>query len=254
MISTTTSPELQNDAYARALAEQKRIQEHWIFERLRLEAECSDDPEMQAAVLKMCAQDALFWFDHFAWTKDPREESEHQDVPMILYPYQRDYVNWLISNIEATQGPLERRNLLTEKSRDMGVSWMTYLTVLWWWRFRKGSFLITSRKEEEVDKRGNMDTPFEKMRWSLLKWPTWMMPPSFDWGKHDKHLLLINPLGGQIKGESANPNVGSGGRNLAVIFEEHSKMPYDEAAYKSAGQNTKVRVSIGTPNGPFGKF
>lgn len=242
------------ELYREELARQAEIQNEWIQRRMKLMIECENDPELQAAVIRHCKEDPIFFFNYFAWTDDPRSDSDEQTMPLIPYEYQVEFILWLKKLIEDTIGTGERRNGLVEKTRDMGASWIVCVFLLWWWRFRNGKFMFLSRKEEEVDVRGDLDTPFEKMRWSLRQWPEWMLPPKFDWKYHDKHMLLKNPAGGQIVGESANKSAARGGRNLMTIFDEHPVMGNDEAAWKSAGSSTRVRLSIGTPAGPTGKY
>lgn len=250
-ISRSLAPEL---AYKAALDEQETIQNEWIERRLKLVWDCEQDEKIKAAVLKHCENDPLFFFDYFAWTDDPRGLSDEQIMPLIRYEFQTQLILWLKENIESTMGTAERRNLLIEKTRDMGVSWVVCVFLLWWWRFRNGKFIFLSRKEQEVDVRDDLDTPFEKMRWSLRRWPDWLLPPKFDWKYHDKNMLLKNPSGGQIVGESANKSASRGGRCLMAVFDEHPVMGNDEAAWRSAAGSTRVRLSIGTPAGPTGKY
>lgn len=225
-----------------------------MYKRLELQARAEYDPEVQAAIRALCTKDVFFWFNHFAWTYDPRERADRQTVPFILWDYQIELVTWLLENIEATMGTVERRNLAIEKSRDMGASWVVFLFAMWAWQFRNYSILLGSRKQEEVDVRGDMDTPFEKIRFNLRKQPPYLMPPNFDWKSHDKQLCLINPLGGEITGEASTSDFGRGGRKVLVIFDEFAAFTNDEAAWASAAQSTNVRLAISTPMGPHNKF
>lgn len=244
--------------YQSALAEQKRIQETWMKRRAQMMLECDarnpDHLKVRAAIIKMCEEDPIFFFNMFAWTNDPRLPDGEQDIPFILYEFQEQIIYWLIHHIKATQGNLARRNLLIEKSRDMGLSWLVYDLMLWWWRFKHGRFMIAGMTEAAVDTRGDMDTPFEKLRWSLRWWPDWLLPQGFKWNDHDKHLTLTNPRGGHIVGKAGVKNVGRGGRSLMTVFDEFPHMENDEIAWKSAAGTTNVRLAIGTPNGPTGKF
>lgn len=245
----TESPEVQ-----RKYKELEEIQGAWIRKRLKLEAEAATDKELQVAIRAICADDPIFWFNHFAWTYDPRQRAENQVVPFILWDYQIDLIHWLKENIEATMGTIDRRNLGIEKSRDMGISWVVIEFIQWWWQFKNGSFLLGSRKQEEVDVRGDLDTMFGKLRFNLERQPSYLMPPGFDWKHHDKQLCLINPTGGEITGESAASNFARGGRKLCIVFDEHAAMGNDESAWTAAAQSTNVRLSVSTPSGPNNKF
>jgi hypothetical protein len=240
--------------------ERERLQEMWLRKRLQLEADCRYGNEeytpeqMQQAVRLMCKEDIFFFFNYFAWTVDPRQKAERQIMPFLLYEYQVDLVKWLLEHIGATQGTIERRNLILEKSRDMGASWVVALLAMWLCYFRNSNILIGSRKEEEVDKKGDLDCPFEKIRFNVRRLPPFLRAPGFDPDKHLGFLLLQNPEGGQIVGESANPEFGRGGRSLLTIFDEFSVWQNDDSAWKASAQTTNVRLAIATPKGPYGKF
>ena len=248
---------MKSTEHPEVLRKQKELEETqalWIRKRLELEAAAEHDPQLQVAIRKLCAADPFFWFDYFAWTYDPRQKAENQVVPFILWDYQKDLITWLKENIEATMGSIERRNLAIEKSRDMGASWVVILFIFWWWQFHNGSFLLGSRKQEEVDVRGDLDTMFGKLRFNLERQPKYLMPPGFDWKHHDKQLCLINPTGGEITGESSAANFARGGRKLAIVFDEHAAMGNDESAWTAAAGSTNVRISVSTPAGPHNKF
>lgn len=240
--------------FEQARLEWKARREKNVLQRLDMMTKTMDNPDIQAAVIAHCKNDPEYFFDMFVWTYDPREPAGEQEIPMLLYPYQRKFIRQLKECIESTQGTLERYNIIIKKSRDMGASWVIDLFFLWMWLFRNGSFTIGSRKEEEVDVLGDMDTHFAKLRWAIDRLPAWMLPPNFKMGEHSKHLNLVNPNGGEITGESANPNFARGGRKLAVLFDEHAAMGNDESSWTSASLSTKVRISVSTPRGPSGKY
>lgn len=229
-------------------------QEKWLLKRLELETLAKYDVEVQAAVRAMCTQDVFFWFNHFAWTYDPRQTPDKQVVPFILWDFQVELIQWLLENIEATLGTIERRNLAIEKSRDMGASWVVALFAFWAWNFRNYSILIGSRKMDGVDILGDMSTLFEKIRFNIKRQPNYLLPPNWSFDKHSKLATLINPLGGEITGEASTGDFGRGGRKTLIIFDEFAAFERDEPAWQSAAQSTNVRLAISTPLGPHNKF
>lgn len=247
-------PLLSPEPYLQAREQQRRIQLDWFAKREALLKKAETDATVRLAITALCQEDPVTFFQYFLCTYDPRPESSRKNVPFIPYDYQVDMLYWLRDSIRATQGTTERKNLLVEKSRDMGASWTILGFFLWSWLFENNSFLIISRKEEEVDKRGDMDTPFEKIRYMFYELPKWLRPSGFVEREHDKYMLFINPEGGDIVGESANAHAGRGGRKTAVLFDEQQAMGNDEPAYRACAQTTNVRISIGTPNGPVGKY
>ena len=66
---------------------------------------------------------------------------------------------------------------LVEKSRDMGATWTTVAFSVWLWLFRPGSAIgFGSRKELLVDRLGDMDSIFEKIRYTIKMLPGFLLP------------------------------------------------------------------------------
>lgn len=208
------------------------------------------DPVKQAAALELASRDPVFFIENFCWTFDPRETPS--DLPFILYPYQKDYVHWLIERIEAGEDGL------TDKSRDMGATYVALCVFLWYWRFRKNArFLIGSRKEDLVDgkEESKDDAPlFKKLDYNVKRWPAWFLPRGFDPSLHRTFLNLTNPENdAQISGESANADFGRGGRYKAIILDEFAFWDFDTEAWKACSQSTPCRLAISTADS-IGKF
>ncbi len=253
--------------YERALDQEAAKRKDWLLRRARFRLLVDTSLERQAAVWKLCASTKpftfyhkdivekpivypnglIFFFDWYLNTYDPR--TRERWVPFLLYMFQIEILLWLLSNVEACIGNIERRNLLIEKARDMGISWLVCGFILWYVLFRNGDFLIGSRKLEEVDKKGDLDCPFQRIREMMSFLPSYLHPPGFDPRIHDKECLFINPKGGQIAGEASTPNFGRGGRYLMVWLDEQQAWEYAAAAYNSCAQTTNVRLSVGTADG-----
>ncbi len=216
--------------------------------RLRWLRTAHRDLRLQALLLECCRRDIHFWFEHFCWTFDPRRPQPHQ--PFVPYPFQRSIIGEITRCIDTGA------DLLIEKSRDMGVSWLTLLVFQYYWLFRAGSnFHLGSRKQETVDRRGDISTLFEKLRYNLDWLPPWMRPCGYVPARHDNLLRLINPANGNIlTGESSNENFARGGRYKAVLFDEFPFWDNDDAAFASAGQSTPCRIVVGTPYGKANRF
>ena len=186
----------------------------------------------------------------FAWSKDPRKP--YPRIQFFLYPYEVDAIQDLISAIENGE------DLLIEKTRDMGASWMVLYVFTWYWLFIPNSdFRVGSRKEDFVDKIGDMDTLLEKVRFCLKSVPLWMLPEGFDIGQNATYMKIINPANkNAIMGESANIHFGSGGRRKALMLDEYAKWDGSVAsgAWTSTGDVTKCRIVASTPVGSGNKF
>lgn len=218
-----------------------------LQDRVAVLLAAKDNRAKQAAHIEICRRDPLYWFNNFCYTMDPR--TDPAIVPFNLYPVQEWFVTTLLEYLT------KQEDIALEKSRDVGASWLIALTFQYCWLFKPGwNFHIGSRKEEYVDKRGDMSTLFEKLRFNLEYMPTWLLPAEFNPDKHINHMRIINPANGNtITGESSNPNFARGGRYRAILFDEFPVWENAEPAWTSASQSTNCRIPIGTPNGKHNK-
>lgn len=205
----------------------------------------------RAKLKELFHRDILFAFNTFFYTLDVRKRPFHHQ-PFCTYPYQDEMIVSLVKAIN------EGKDIPTEKSRDMGVSWMVILVFLWFWLDPEGGadFLLGSRIEDYVDKKGDMRTLLEKARYALYKLPLWLRPKNFQKKVHDNFMKLANPeTGATITGESNNENFSTGGRYLAILFDEFAKWKQtDESAWTAAGDATPCRIPVSTPFGVGGKY
>ena len=213
---------------------------------------CKEDPIFAQDVRDYCAKDIVFWIENFCWAKDPRKKPEDVTQFILYDAYQIEFIKSLIAHIEG------KKDLLIEKSRDMGASWMVLFVLQHRWLFRDGSdYKVGSWKEPYVDRAGDMDTLFEKLRFNLQRQPKFLMPNKFVWGTHSTYMKLVNPDNGNtIVGEAMTSNFGSGGRREAVLFDEFSKVDrgVDSAAWNATADVTPCRIVVATPVGSENKY
>ena len=167
------------------------------------------------------------------------------DVPFILYDFQRDWLKWVDWLRES------RKNGLVEKARDMGASYLAIIYDVHAWLFEPGYKAgWGSYKQEKVDRRGDMDSMFEKARHLISKLPSWMIPDGFSvGGPYDNFMRLTNPAtGATITGEVGD-NVGRGGRNTRYTLDEFAFFQRPELTEKGVSQNAPCIVYQSTVNG-----
>lgn len=213
-----------------------------LQERAELIQAARNNPLKQAALVEMCKRDILFWFNNFCWTFDPRKAPHN--FPFNLYPFQEQIVLELKHCIDTGE------YMLIKKSRDMGLSWLCLLVIQWYWLFEPGSdFHMTTRKEDDIDKKGVKSTMFQKLRYNLEWLPSWMAP---ELGKNDDSFMkLINPRNGNaITGEAPVIDFARSQRYKAIIMDEGARLPYGEASFHSASQSSDC---ILIPYTPYGK-
>jgi len=181
----------------------------------------------------------LFWVNTFAWAFDPRKTNCPIE-PFITYPFQdRAFL--------AIKDSVGDHDLFCDKSRDMGASWgFAPITYLWHWLFRSFvSFLMVSRKEDLVDKRGDPKCLFWKVLFVLDRLPKWMVP---DYTKTHMH-LHNNENGSTIDGESTTGDLAVGDRRTSVLLDEFSLVREGFDVIGRTRDVTRSRHINGTPRG-----
>lgn len=207
-----------------------------------------DTHNTKAGILKRCRDDIGFFFNTFLWTQDPRKRPA--DLPFLTYDYEDAYIHWLVEHIK------NGKDCLTEKSRDMGMSWTLMGVLLHGWLFDDGFLAhIGSKKEDDVDRSGDIRSLFEKLRYLLTRIPKWMLPYQFEWKKHSMFMRIINPYNNNaLTGESSNRDFGRAGRYRVVVLDEFAAMEYAEEAWTACGDSTPCRIAASTPRGTGNKF
>ena len=136
-------------------------------------------------------------------------------IPFILFPRQGEWIDWLLARWKGQESGL------TEKSRDMGISWLSVATAcslnLFYDDLNIG---FGSRKEEYVDKIGDPKSLFYKARQFLE-----LLPPEFtgEWNskKHSSHMVIKFPSTGSTLTGEAGDNIGRGNRT-AIYFKDEA--------------------------------
>ncbi len=216
--------------------------------RLREEAESlSAGPSVQDAETMRCASDPIYWIDRFCQTYDPR--TDKKTLPFHLFPKQKEFIAWLQERERLQQSGL------CEKSRGVGVSFLCAAYALHGWLYKPGCKVgFGSRKLEYVDKLGDLDSVFEKIRFMLYRLPEGMRPVGFREKIHDCYTKLLNPeTGAAITGEGGD-DVGRGGRTSLYFCDESAFWEHPQLAERSLIENTNVRIDVSTPNGPGNPF
>ena len=224
--------------------------------RKRLRDSARFDPDQQKILKAACAASPWFWINAFGMTFCVKEVGAdgHErpvsgnacHVPMITWLVQDEAIGIMLDCVEGGH------DMLIDKSRDMGASWLVSFIIHWFWQHRPGTtFLEMSRKEDLVDDRGNMDCLFEKHRY-IHRWqPLWLKPKRVS----DRHMHLGNEdIGSSIDGESTNVHAGHGGRRTAIMLDEFALVPDGDAIVSGTADNTACRIFNSTPYGPGTAF
>ena len=166
-------------------------------ERYRRLQKLRADPSMLPAVKKWYALHPEDFINDWALTVDPRVKGRSPVMPFLLFPRQIEAIEWI--------GGMHAQGLpgIMVKSRDVGASWIAGS-----WAVTKCLFTpdfmvgIGSAKEDKVDRSGDPDTLFYKMRMFLQNLPV-EFRGGWELSKHSAHMRLTFPeTGSSITGEA----------------------------------------------------
>lgn len=216
----------------------------------RMESLLTDD-DARREELTRCAGDVVYFLENYGWTLDPRGKVNLKTgkitpslLPFVPFEKQIEYLRWL-EELEADQV-----DGIAEKSREVGLTWLTVGFMVHRWLFRRGwKGGVGSRKEDLVDKKGNSDSIIEKMRILVCYLPHWMRPIGWSEEKHSPHLMFVNPSNGSVIVGEAGKNIGRGGRNAFYLLDEAAHIENSESVDAALSFNCPVKVSISTVNG-----
>lgn len=211
----------------------------------------SDPKTLKAAKVYYSTHPAEFimdWMD----TYDPRKSPTNANpalrgekwMPFVFFKRQKDVIDFFEScSHDQTSG-------LVEKCRDFGLTWLACGYSVWRWLFIKNDAIgWGSRKETLVDKPGDPDSIFEKIRLMLKRLPRIWLPAGFSWGRNSTYMKLLNPENGAIIAGEAGDNIGRGGRRSCMFLDEAAHLERPEKVEAALGDNTNVRIDISSVNG-----
>lgn len=196
--------------------------------------------------LAKCAKDKLYWFDTWVWTFNPKLVGASSPwVPMDLFDKQREAIRWF----EARSRNKEDGHFA--KSRDIGFTWMAGGYTVHRWLFEDGyKANFGSRKAEYVDRIGDPDSIFEKIRMIYRGLPRWMLPRVM----YDNSMLLINEDRNSIIRGEAGDDMGRGGRSTDYFFDEFAFVERADSVDAASVANADCRIFGSTVNGQGNLF
>lgn len=185
------------------------------------------------------------FINHWCDTYDPRKAGHGvTKLPLILFQRQEELVEFLHACL------LGEANGLIEKSRDMGATWVCCAFSVWLWLYWPGAAVgWGSRKEQLVDKLGDPDSIFEKMRMLINGLPPFFLPAGFSASEHMTYMRIINPENGATITGEAGDNIGRGGRKLVYFKDESAHYERPEKIEAALADTTRVQIDLSSVNG-----
>lgn len=197
----------------------------------------------QQADARLCAEDCLYWIA--AWGVIRNEKVANPlliDTPFDLWDSQVATIHWLGERMAKGQ------TALIPKSKELGVSWLACHYIYWGWRFQGWTSLMGSRIEDLVDRRGDLDSLFGKIRYIHEAQP----PHLQERRVIDNHLLFQNLRNrARIVGQRTTMDFGRGSRGRILFVDEFPSIPnrIQEGLIRGSESYGQLRLLIGNPQG-----
>ncbi|MHB1950128.1 MAG: hypothetical protein ACYCQK_01485 [Acidiferrobacteraceae bacterium] len=241
-------PTGETDFFYRALVPKDPWQNvafrQWILEK------CWADPKIAEEVWIICSRDLLFYVSVFGWLLEPRDKAPWQpsrcfgsarEIPFALRTYQEEV-------FKRMQVCLGKRDMLIEKSREMGATWMVLYLFDWAWRFHAHQhFGVMSKDEDSADKPDDPDSLLAKVDFIDSHLPHFLRAQR---DRKADHTIHNRENASTIVAWACTGNVGRSGRKRAVFCDEAHFFPAisDSASLDSLQHTTYCRIIVSTPN------
>lgn len=219
----------------------------WRMERLE---RIRKAPEMLPALREFYRTNPAQFIIDWGMTTDPRnlDFGLPVSIPFLLFPKQEEWINWIMDRRKGLE------NGLTEKSREMGLSWTSIGLACSLCLFNKEMVIgFGSRKEEYVDSTGSPKALF----WKARKFVE-MLPVEFrgvwNYKKHAPYMRVEFPESGSVITGEAGDNIGRGDRTTLYFVDEAAFLKRPQLIEASLSQTTRCRIDLSSVNGMANPF
>lgn len=164
-------------------------------------------------------------------------------IPFVLFPKQREWVEWVVAKWR------KRERGLTEKSRDVGLSWLSTSLACTLCLFHDNLAIgFGSRVKEYVDQSGGSMKPLLPKARVFMK----NLPEEFRGGWDDScapYMRLMFPnTGSMITGEGGD-QIGRGDRQAIYFIDEAAYLERAELVENSLSFTTNCRIDLSSVSG-----
>ena len=192
-----------------------------------------------------CRSSVLYFINTFCYVLDPRPTTGTRILPFVTYPFQDDFITWLVWLIRRkTEG-------VAEKSRDMGASWSCAAVAVWLTLFHDNmTDYFMSMNQNDVDSR-TPDSLLGKCRFLLEHLPDWMRG-----GWEEKALgvdaymnIRIPSTSSFIVGVLSKGTAARGGRTSILFADEWAFVEDSTNVLRSISALSGCKLFLSTANG-----
>lgn len=219
----------------------------WRLDRFR---NLRNNPNLLPALRKFYKDDPAQFIIDWGVTFDPRNVERNLPtlMPFLLFPRQEEWIRWFMERWKNQEPGL------TDKSRDMGMSWLFTALSATICLFNEGVVAgLGSRKEIYVDKKGDPKSLLFKVRQFVSNLPH-EFRGSWDENRHSRFMRVEFPDTQSIITGEAGDGIGRGDRASFYFVDEAAWLPRPELVDASLSQTTNCRIDISTPRGMNNPF
>lgn len=188
-----------------------------LLYRIQVNQRAARDPAFAGLQREICKSSILYYVNVFGWTFDPRRIQSGLDpeLPFCTFPFQDEYLEWRLWTLKHQMAGV------TEKSRDVGVSWLNMSANSYLINFFQGSVAyLTALREEDVCNKG-VDSLFGKVRFFQSRLPAWLRNGWEPGSRDDIHMYLSIPdMNSAVRGQKVDSTSGRSGRATVVDADE----------------------------------
>ena len=231
---------------------------------LELEWAAEEQRDLELTEHEKWARDPVGWINTFVWISSPfgpdtaipraveawaRFRRRLRPVRMQLFPAQRATIDaWIdLAHLEQT-GEVVFRNLVAEKSRQIGETWVYAAIIAWALHYHRVTLLAMHVDGGEIDDGGQRNTVkslFGKVRFIDQRLDRGRLPtlPRLNFRPFSRELAKVeNPrTGAVIYGEGQTDDPGRGGTFDGILV--------DEASFVRHGEKVYAAIDEACPNG-----
>lgn len=190
------------------------------------------------------------FINDWGMTYDPRNVGTALPaaMPFVLFPKQREWVDKVVEKWG------KREPLITEKSRDAGVSWLAVAVGATICMLYEGATIgYGSKLVELVDNLGDPKSLFWKARFFIENVPE-EFHPGWRRNVHAPFKRIVFPHSGAAMTGEGGDEIGRGGRTSLFFVDESAHVERPKKIDAALSATTMCRIDISSANGTANPF
>lgn len=187
-------------------------------------------------MVELCRRDIIFYINTFVWQYNPKKPGRKKAGPFIAWQFQADAILQILKCVH------EGRDLVIEKSREMGATWFCLIVMEWLWHFHPLNAILCISRNSDLVESPRPDSLFWKIDFILRYQPDWLLPKM----TRQKMYFGNDDNESKITGEASTGKAGVGGRATIMFIDEFSQITEDYEVLHRTSDTADCRIFNGT--------